>query len=97
MYHIWGHRYNILAQEIRDWLVAYIYQWDNFPAVGDHAQDYLHKKRTQLVAWCEFVKQSGNRADELTLYLLSRICNLHIAVICKEYYILFVHDANLSQ
>ena len=58
----------MLAQEIRDWLVEYIYKWDNFPVVGDHAQAYFHSKRTQLVAWCDFVKQSGNRADELTLY-----------------------------
>ena len=72
------------AQDIRNWLVEYIYNWENFPVVGDHAHDYLHKKKTQLVAWCDFIKQSGNRADKLTLYLLSRICNVHIAVICKD-------------
>ena len=72
------------AQDIRNWLVEYIYHWENFPVVGDHAHDYLHSKRMQLVAWCDFIKESGNRADELTLYLLSRVCNLHIAVIGKD-------------
>ena len=72
------------AQDIRNWLVDYIYNWENFPVVGDHAHDYLHNKKMQLGAWCDFIKQSGNRADELTLYLLSRICNVHIAVIGKD-------------
>ena len=72
------------AQDIRNWLVEYIYQWENFPVVGDHAHDYLHSKKTQLVAWCDFIKQTGNRADELTFYLLSRICNVQMAVIGKD-------------
>lgn len=28
--------------------------------------------------------ESGNHTDELTMYLLSRICNIHLAVICKD-------------
>ena len=72
------------AQDIQNWLVDYIYNWENFPVVGDHACHYLHNKKTQLVAWCDFIKQSGNRAEKLTLYLLSRICNVHVAVIGKD-------------
>ena len=41
------------------------------------------QQKDAVSSLCDFVKQSGNRADELTLYLLSRICNVHIAVIGK--------------
>ena len=84
VYHTWGHKYDMSGQDIQNWLVDYIYNWENFPVVRDHAHDYLHKKKMELVACCDFVMQSGNRADKLTLYLLSRIYNVHITVIGKD-------------
>ena len=85
IFYTFSHHYNLSTQEIQHWLVGYINEWQNFGVVGEHSKrHYLEQKRTHLAQWCWYIKENGNCTDELVLYLLSRICNKHISIICKD-------------
>ena len=70
------------ALEIREHLVKYIKRYDR--AVKYVGKDFLTRKGLKLEDYLDFMSIPGNRGDELSLYLVARMCSKQVAVITKN-------------
>ena len=53
-------------------------------AVWVVTDEFLKAKGLTVEAYLLHISQPGNRADELTIYLVSRFCKKYIGVITKD-------------
>ena len=70
------------ALEIREHLVKYIKRYDR--AVKYVGKDFLTRKDLTLEDYLDFMSVLGNCGDELSLYLVARMCSKQVAVITKN-------------
>ena len=73
---------NYTGEYIRAQLAKYITKYMDTAQVV--AGDFLKAKGLIVEDYLLHISQPGNRADELTVYLISRFCQRYIAVITKD-------------
>ena len=67
---------------IREALVLYINEnWDRVKVIS---QSYLDRKRTNLHDYLDFICKPKNIGDELALYLVARMTQMHVCVLLTD-------------